>query len=204
MLRAAVGLANRDGIESLTMRKLAQELGVGAMSLYYYVANKEELLDGMVDIVFSEIDLPPSGVDWKKEMRQRAISTREALSRHRWANGLMENRMRPGPASVRVHEWVLGCLRKAGFSIETTLHAYSMLDSYIYGSALQDKTLPFDTAKQSEQVAQMMVQQISRDEFPYLAEMVGGHVSKSGYDSEGEFVFGLDVLLDAIERFRAT
>src|SRR5688572_21423872 len=125
VLHAAVALAARDGIEALTMRKLADELGAGAMSLYHYVPNKEQLLDEMVDIVFSEIELPTTDVDWKTAMRRRAYSTREVLSRHRWALGLMESRSRPGPASLRLHDAVLGCLRAAGFSIETTIQAYS-------------------------------------------------------------------------------
>src|SRR5215208_8164355 len=133
VLHAAVALAKRDGIESLTMRKLADELGAGAMSLYYYVPNKEALLDGMVDIVFSEIELPPTDVDWKTAMRQRGISVREALNRHRWAVGLMEGRLSPGPATLRNHDAVMGCLREAGFPFRSAVHAYSVLDAYIYG-----------------------------------------------------------------------
>ena len=128
------------------MRKLADELGAGAMSLYYYVPNKEELLDGMVDIVFGEIELPSTDVDWKTALRRRAISTREVLNRHRWAVGLMESRATPGPASLRLHDAVLGCLREGGFSIETAIQAYSVQDAYIYGFALQEKSLPFETA----------------------------------------------------------
>src|SRR5215210_1133690 len=121
VLPAAVALAVRDGIESLSMRKLADELGAGAMSLYHYVPNKERLLDEMVDIVFGEIELPPTGVEWRTAMRRRALSTREALNRHRWAVGLMESRKNPGPASFRLHNAVLGCLREGGFSIEMTI-----------------------------------------------------------------------------------
>ena len=138
MLRAAVALAARDGIESLTMRKLADELGAGAMSLYHHVPNKEQLLDGMVDIVFSEIEPPSTDGDWKTAMRTRALSTLEVLARHRWAIGLMEGRTSHGPANLRLHNAVLGCLRAAGFSLEMTVHAYSVLDAYIYGFALQE------------------------------------------------------------------
>src|SRR5215472_9097154 len=133
VLRAAVALADTGGISSLSMRKLGEALGVEAMSLYNHVASKGDLLDGMIDVVFGEIDLPPGDVDWKSAMRQRAISVREALRRHPWAIGLMESRTSPGPATLRHHDAVLGCLRGAGFSIEMTAHAYSLLDSYIYG-----------------------------------------------------------------------
>ena len=161
MLHAAVALAARDGIESLTMRKLADELGAGAMSLYHYVPNKEELLDGMVDIVFGEIELPSTDVDWRTAMRRRAISTREVLNRHRWAVGLMESRATPGPASLRLHDAVLGCLRKAGFSIELTIQAYSVQDAYIYGFALQEKNLPFESAEEGAAVAEEQVREFA-------------------------------------------
>jgi AcrR family transcriptional regulator len=211
VLHAAVALAARDGIESLTMRKLADELGAGAMSLYHYVPNKEELLDGMVDIVFSEIELPSTDVDWKTAMRRRAISTREVLNRHRWAVGLMESRMTPGPASLRLHNAVLGCLREGGFSIEMAIHAYSVQDAYIYGFALQEKNLPFESAEESAAVAEELVREFAElaeerqfaalaEEFPYLAEVVAGHVAKVGYDFAAEFEYGLDLILNALEK----
>ena len=212
-MRSAVALAVRDGIESLTMRKLADELGAGAMSLYYYVPNKEELLDGMVDVVFSEIELPPTGVDWRTAMRRRAVSTREVLNRHRWAVGLMESRRSPGPASFRVHNAVLGCLREGGFSVEMTIQAYSVLDAYIYGFALQEKSVPFDSAEEGAAVAQEQVRQFTEEaqaqqsaalaeEFPYLAEVVAGHVAEVGYDFATAFEYGLDLILDALEARR--
>ncbi|HET9740166.1 MAG TPA: TetR/AcrR family transcriptional regulator [Solirubrobacteraceae bacterium] len=212
-MRTAVALAVRDGIESLTMRKLADELGAGAMSLYYYVPNKEELLDGMVDVVFSEIELPPTGVDWRTAMRRRAVSTREVLNRHRWAVGLMESRRSPGPASFRVHNAVLGCLREGGFSVEMTIQAYSVLDAYIYGFALQEKSVPFDSAEEGAAVAQEQVRQFTEEaqaqqsaalaeEFPYLAEVVAGHVAEVGYDFATAFEYGLDLILDALEARR--
>ncbi|MDX6683773.1 MAG: hypothetical protein QOG94_3812 [Solirubrobacteraceae bacterium] len=213
VLRSAVALAARDGIESLTMRKLADELGAGAMSLYHHVPNKEELLDGMVDIVFGEIELPPTDVDWKTAMRRRAISTREVLNRHRWAVGVMESRATPGPASFRVHDAVLGCLREGGFSIELTIQAYSVLDAYIYGFALQEKSVPFDDAEGGAAVAEEQARQFAEDaarqqsatlaeEFPHLAEVVAGHVAKVGYDFAAAFEYGLDLILDALERRR--
>ena len=213
MLHAAVALAVREGIESLSMRKLADELGVGAMSLYHYVPNKDDLLDGMVDIVFGEIELPPTSVEWRTAMRRRAVSTRAVLNRHRWAVGLMESRRSPGPASLRLHDAVLGCLREAGFSIEMTIQAYSVLDAYIYGFALQEKSVPFESAEEGAAVAQEQVRQFAAqaeeqqsaalaEEFPYLAEVVGGHVAKVGYDFTTAFEYGLDLVLDGLEQRR--
>jgi AcrR family transcriptional regulator len=202
VLRAAVALADREGIESLTMRRLADELGAGAMSLYHYVPNKEELIDGMVGIVFGEIEPPSLELDWKTALRRRAISTREALNRHRWAVGLMEGRAKAEPASVRLHEAVLGCLREAGFSVEMTVQAYSVQDAYIYGFALQEKALPFESAEESAAVAEEQAwdAEALAAEFPYLAEVVAGHVAKVGYDFTQAFEYGLDLILDALER----
>jgi AcrR family transcriptional regulator len=215
VLETAVALAQREGLESLTMRRLADELGAGAMTLYYYVPNKETLLDGMVDIVFGEIELPTTDVDWRAAMRRRALSTREALNRHRWAVGLMESRTTPGPASLRLHDAVLGCLREAGFSIELTIQAYSVQDAYIYGFALQEKGLPFETVEESAAVAEEQYREYAElapergmgelaDEFPYLAEVVAGHVAKVGYDFAFAFEYGLDLILDALEQRRDT
>ncbi len=206
VLRTAVAFADREGIESLSMRKLADELGAGAMSLYHYVPNKDELLGGMVDIVFSEIELPSTAVDWKTAMRRRAISTRAVLGRHPWAVGLMEGRTMPGPDSLRLHDAVLGCLREAGFSIELTIQAYSVQDAYIYGFALQEKNLPFDSAEESAAVAEAQAQQVPAlaEQFPYLAEVVAGHVADVGYDFAQSFEYGLDLILDALERRRGS
>jgi AcrR family transcriptional regulator len=204
VIEAAVALAVRDGIESLSMRKLADELGAGAMSLYYYVPNKERLIDGMVDLVFGEIEPPSLELDWKTAMRRRALSTREVLNRHRWAVGLMEGRMNPGPHSIRIREAILGCLRRAGFSIEMTIQAYSVQDAYIYGFALQERSLPFESAEESTAVAQATTQDVSdiAKEFPYLAEVVVGHVATVGYDFTAAFEYGLDLILDALEERR--
>ena len=215
VLRVAVALADRKGLESLTMRKLADELGAGAMSLYHYLPNKEQLLDGMIDIVFGEIEPPAPDVDWKTALRRRAVSTREALNRHRWAVGLMESRTTPGPASLRLHDAVLGCLREGGFSIEMTIQAYSVQDAYIYGFALQEKNLPFDNVEEGAAVAEEQVREFAElaeerqfaalaEEFPYLAEVVAGHVAKVGYDFTAAFEYGLDLILDALERRRDT
>jgi AcrR family transcriptional regulator len=204
VLQAAVALAARDGIESLTMRKLADELGAGAMSLYHYVPNKEQLLDGMVDIVFSEIELPSTDVNWRTAMRKRAVSTREALGRHPWAIGLMEGRTNHGPANLRLHNAVLGCLRAAGFSIEMTVHAYSVQDAYIYGFALQERDMSSQSADDfaAEAQRQMHEYRAVLADYPHLVEVVGGYVAKSGYDYATEFLFGLDLILDGLDRLR--
>ncbi len=202
VLRAAMALADQAGIDSLTMRKLGQELGVEAMSLYNHVANKDDILDGIVDLVFGEIDLPASAGDWKTAMRRRAISAREALLRHRWAVGLMESRVTPGPATLRHHDSVIGSLRQAGFSIEAAAHAYSVMDSYIYGFALQQVTLVYDRSEQAGKVAQTFLGRFRADEYPHLAEMITEHAMKPGYDYAEEFEFGLDLILDGLERIR--
>ncbi|HEX2259705.1 MAG TPA: TetR/AcrR family transcriptional regulator [Actinomycetota bacterium] len=199
VLEAAVALADETGIDSVSMRKLGEALGVEAMSLYNHVANKGDLLDGMVDVVFSEIDLP-SGENWKVAMRQRAISARQVLGRHRWAIGRMESRASPGPATLRHHDAVLGCLRGAGFSIEMTAHAYSVLDSYIYGFALQEANLPFDDAEETAQVAEEILGQFGAGEYPHLTELAMEHVLQPGYDYGNEFEVGLDLILDGLER----
>ena len=204
ILRTAVALADREGLEKLSMRRLAEELGAGAMSLYYYVPNKERLIDGMIDVVFSEIELPSAKIDWKTALRRRARSTREALNRHRWAVGLMEGRANDGEASARLHDAVLGCLREAGFSIELTVQAYSVQDAYIYGFALQESALPFESAEESAAVAdeQGWDAEALAAQYPYLAEVVAGHVAKVGYDFTEAFEYGLDLILDGLERRR--
>jgi AcrR family transcriptional regulator len=202
VLRAAVAFADRSGLGSLSMRKLGEALGVEAMSLYNHVANKDELLDGMVDLVFAEIDLPPGSADWRTAMRQRAVSARQALKRHPWAIGLMESRTSPGPATLRHHDAVIGSLRHAGFSVAMAAHAFSVLDSYIYGFALQEAGLPFDTVEQTAEVAQMILARFPRDQYPHLTELTVEHVLRPGYDYGNEFEFGLDLILDGLERAR--
>jgi AcrR family transcriptional regulator len=202
VLRAATGLADAGGIESLTMRRLGEELGVEAMSLYRHVANKVDLLDGMIDGVFAEIDLPSGRTDWRTAMRQRAISVRAVMSRHPWATGLMESRTTPGPATLRHHDAVIGTLRGAGFSIALAAHAFSALDSYIYGFALQEASLPFDTAEETTELAQAILARMSPDAYPHLTEMATEHVLRPGYDYGDEFEFGLDLILDGLQQAR--
>jgi AcrR family transcriptional regulator len=200
VLAAAIDLADRDGIASLSMRKLAQELGVEAMSLYHHVANKDAILDGLIDLVFGEIDLPVGEADWKAAMRRRAISAREVLRRHPWATGLMESRSTPGPATLRHHDAVLGILRNAGFPLELAAHAYSLLDSYIYGFALQETSLPFNTPEETAEVAQAMMAEFPADAYPHLTEIAVEHVLQPGYSYASEYLFGLDLILDGLER----
>ncbi|MBE2318257.1 TetR/AcrR family transcriptional regulator C-terminal domain-containing protein [Solirubrobacter sp. CPCC 204708] len=201
VLAAALELADAGGLESLSMRKVATALGVEAMSLYNHVANKEDLVDGLVDLVFAEIDLPvPGAPDWKGEMRRRAVSVREVLNRHRWAVGLMESRMRPGPANLRSHNAVMGCLREAGFAFRAAVHASSLLDAYIYGFALQEASLPFDTAQDHAEVVEAKQAAVpDLTPFPYLVE-VFTEMARAGYDYATEFAFGLDLILGALER----
>jgi AcrR family transcriptional regulator len=198
VLRGAVAVADAGGIGALTMRSLARELGVKPMSLYYYVAGKDEILDCIVDLVFGEIDLPSPGGDWQAQMRRRAVSARRALRRHPWAIGLMESRANPGPATLRHHDATLATLREAGFSVAMTAHAYALLDSYIYGFALQEAALPFDPETVTE-ATEAIMQQFA-GEYPHLAEMATKHILRPGYDFGDEFEVGLTVILDALTR----
>jgi AcrR family transcriptional regulator len=201
LLQAAVALADEAGLEAFSMRGLAQELGVVPMALYKHVANKEELLDGMVDIVFSEIELPSGAVDWKSAMRRRAVSTREALKRHGWAIGMMESR-HPGPANLQNHNAVMGCLRKAGFSFEMAIHAYSVQDAYIYGFALQERDTGFETPDSAGEAARRRAETIGAlEDYPYLVEITT-KLPESGYDNAVEFAWGLDLILDGLDRLR--
>jgi AcrR family transcriptional regulator len=198
VLRAALGLADEAGIDNLTMRKLGQRLAVEAMSLYNHVRNKDDLLDGLIDLVFAEVPLPPADGGWKDAMRQRGVALREALSRHRWAIGLMESRTSPGRATLRHHDAVLGCLFAAGFSMELAAHAYAALDSYIYGFALQERGLPMEGPAETATLAEKMLAQFPADLFPHLATFTAGHVLTPGYDFAAEFEFGLDLILDGL------
>jgi AcrR family transcriptional regulator len=201
VLRAALDLADAGGLESLSMRKLAQELGGGTMSLYNHVANKDDLLDGMIDAIFSEFELPTGEDGWKTAMRKRALSVRAVLVRHRWAVGLLDSRTSPGLATLRHHDAVLGCLRGAGFSVELAAHAFSAMDSYIYGFVLQERSLPFDTPEETTELAQAMLAQFQ--DFPHLTELTTRHVLQPGYDFGNEYEFGLDLVLDGLDRARA-
>ena len=197
VLRTAVDRADEGGLEALTMRKLGRELGVEAMALYHHFANKDDLVDGMVELVFEEVDLP-AGDDWRTAMRNRATSLRAAMARHRWAIGLMESRRNPGPASLRHHDAVIGTLRGAGFSVAMTAHAYSLLDSYIYGFAMTRMNLPFETGDEVADVATTMLAPFPDGAYPHLVEFISEHAMKPGYDYEDEFEYGLEIVLDGL------
>lgn len=204
VLRAAVALGDEKGVDSLTMRKLAERLGVEAMSIYHHVPNKEAILDGMIDAVFAEIDLPSYDDDWRTSMRERAISARAVLVRHPWAIGLMDSRTNPGIASLRHRDAVIGCLRAGGFTIAGAAHAFSVLDSYIYGFALQETGMPFEaTGGDLDELAEAILEQMPRDQFPHLTELIVDHALKPGYAYAEEFGIGLDLVLDGLERSRS-
>jgi AcrR family transcriptional regulator len=201
VLEAAVALADEIGLEAFSMRGLAQELGVVPMALYKHVGNKDELLDGMVDIVFDQMEFTAEGEDWRSALRHRAITAREAIKRHGWAIGLMESR-HPGPANLRHHNATMGCLRQAGFSFEMAVHAYSVQDAYIYGFALQEKDLGFKTPESAGKAAQRRAARIGRlDDYPYLAE-IATKLPESGYNTDDEFAWGLDLILDGLEQLQ--
>ncbi len=201
VLHAAVDLADEGGVEGLSMRKLGERLRVEAMSLYNHVANKEDLLDGMVDVVFGEIGAPQTGSGWKPAMRRRAVAARAVLARHPWAIGLMESRTRPGAANLRHHDAVLGVLREAGFPSGMAIHAYNLLDSYIYGFALQERSLPFGSPEELAEVGESFLRQIPADAYPNLRK-VAIELIESGFNYANEFEFGLDLILDGLETIR--
>jgi AcrR family transcriptional regulator len=199
VLRSAMAVADAGGIASLTIRSLAHELGVKPMSVYYHVANKDEILDGIVDVVFSEIDLPSAVTDdWRDQMRRRACSARAVLRSHPWAIGLLESRTSPGPATLRHHDAVIATLRAAGFSQALTAHAYALLDSYTYGFALQEAGLPFEDPDAMTDVAGPIIERFATGDYPHLVEMAGEYYMQPGYDFGDEFEFGLDLILDAL------
>jgi len=200
VLSAAVAIADRGGLPGLTIRSLAKELGAKPMSVYYYVASKDDLLDSLVDIVFDEIELPDPEGDWRQEMRRRAVSARARLKQHPWAIGLLESRTSPGPATLRHHEVVLACLRHAGFSLELTAHAYALIDSYVYGFALQEASLPFEGPDTVGAVAEPIMALMATGAYPTMVEMARSYYMQPGYDFGDEFEFGLDLILDGLER----
>ncbi len=201
VLRAALALADRDGIESLTMRRLASELDVEAMTLYYYLPRKRDILDGIFDIVMGEIGIPSSDVDWKPALRRSAISAHDVLLRHPWAAGLVWT-AGPGPARLRYMDALLGRLREAGFSADATHHAYHVLDSHVVGFTLWEAGYAA-VANDMDDVLPSLVSQLSRDAYPYLIEHIEYHLAPTPTDEgEGSFEFGLDLILDGLERFR--
>jgi AcrR family transcriptional regulator len=203
VLTAAVGIADAGGLGGLTIRSLAQELDVKPMSVYHHVTNKDAILDGIVDLVFAEIELPPGDGDWRAEMRARATSARGALRRHPWAIGLMESRTSPGPATLRHHDAVLGSLRAGGFPVRLAGHAYAVLDSYVYGFAVQEAGLPFEGSEQVADLAESIMEGFDAGQYPHLTELAVEVVMQPGYDFGDEFDFGLDLILDGLARLKS-
>jgi AcrR family transcriptional regulator len=202
VLRGAMAVADAGGLGSLTIRSLAGELGVKPMSVYHHVASKDDILKELVDLVFAEIELPVPGRDWRSELSRRADSARDVLRRHRWAIGLLESRTRPGPANLRHHDAVIATFRAAGFSEEMTAHAYALVDSYVYGFALQEASLPFEGPDSVGDVAEPIMEAMAAGEYPHLVEMATSYYLRPGYDFGEEFRFGLDLILDGLERSR--
>lgn len=199
VLEAAIELADEIGIESLTIRRLAEKLDVGPMTIYHHVPSKDDIIDGMVEAVFSEIESPPTDVDWKAAMRRRCVSARTVLNRHPWAAPLMESRTAPGPANLSHHDAVLGCLRGGGMSLQLAAHAYAVLDSFIYGFAFEEATLPAQGGEFAE-ITEQIAAHFPADQYPHLAELAFEHVLKPGYDFGDSFEFGLDLIIDGLDR----
>ena len=198
VIRSAVAVADAGGINALTIRSLAQSLGVKPMSVYHYVANKDEIIDSIVDLVFNEIELPIVGGDWRVETRRRADSARQVMGRHPWAIPLLQSRVNPGPGTLRHHEAMIRSFRDAGFSIGSTAHAVALVDSYVYGFALSEAALPIHGPDTVPEIAESMMQQFSPELYPYLLEFTLQHVVQPDYDFGAEFTFGLEVILDGL------
>jgi AcrR family transcriptional regulator len=201
VLAGAMTVADAGGIGALTIRSLAQELGVKPMSVYHYVAGKDEIIDSIVDLVFSEIDLPVAGADWRTEMIRRANSARRVLAVHPWATALLQSRLHPGPATLRHHNAFIATLRTAGFSIGLTAHAFALIDSYVFGFALSDNALPIHGPESvADTAASMMEQFFDPEAYPYLLEFTMEHVMRPDYDFGKEFEYGFAVILDGLAR----
>lgn len=204
VLLGAVALADEIGVEPLTMRRLADAVGSKPMTLYSYVENKDDVLDGMVDVVFGEIDPPPHDLPWRAALRHRCVSAREVLRRHPWAVPLMESRTSPGPRSLHHHDAVLGCLRDGGLPTPVVAHAYAIVDAFVYGFAVQEASLPGGgVGEEWDDVTADISSQLPVDDFPHLAAFTAEHVLQPGYDFGDSFEVGLDLVLDGIERLAA-
>jgi len=199
VLRAAVRIADEGGLEALSMRAIGRRLGVEAMSLYHHVAGKNEVLDGSADLGLAEIDLPVDEVDWRAAMRARALSAREAFARHPWAPALVDARVRGGPGRLRYLETVLAILRRAGFTLEHALRAFSLLDGYLYGSCQQSATRAATDAGGAD-AAKAFLRALPAKEFPNLAAMAAQQAAGAGVDDDRDFEFGLDLILDGLQR----
>ncbi|MFD1374036.1 TetR/AcrR family transcriptional regulator C-terminal domain-containing protein [Actinoplanes sichuanensis] len=200
MIAAAVQLADEDGLATPAMRKIATALGVEAMSLYNHVSNKDDILDGMVDLVFTELELPVPGESWQDATRRHAASLRAALTRHPWATGVLQSRPAPGPGNRRHNDAVLGVFRRAGFPLVLTAHAVSVIDSYVYGFALQSTNMPIATPEEVAEVADGILRDLDAEQYPHLTEMIVDHALQPGYAYGDEFDYGLDLIINGLER----
>jgi AcrR family transcriptional regulator len=198
IVAAAVELADIEGLAALSMRSVARRLGVMPMSLYNHIANKEELLDGMVDAVFAEFYAPVPGGDWRSELRRRAVTAREALKRHPWAVGLMDSRRNAGYETLVHHDAVIGCLREAGFSLTLTGHAFAVLDAHLYGFMVQELSMPFEPGQDLAELGNQIVAALPEGQLPYFREFTLEHALRPGYDFGDEFEIGLDLVLDGL------
>jgi AcrR family transcriptional regulator len=202
VLQAALALADEEGIEALSMRRLADELGVKAMSLYNHVANKDDLLDGIVDAAYREITIPSAEAGWKTKVRELAVSVHETLLRHHWASGLQMHR-RPGSGRLRYGDTLLGYFRDSGFSKNLTYHAYHIIESYTLGFTIQVLSYRSVDMEQFSEVAARFMRGEYRDEYPHFSEHVQQHMEPGpGQDDVNAYELGLDVLLDGLERLR--
>jgi AcrR family transcriptional regulator len=199
VLDGAIALADEIGVHALTIRRLADALDTKPMTIYHHLPGKEAILDGMIDRVFAQIDQPPAGLGWKAAMRHRCMSARQVLNQHPWAAPLMEARTNRGPETLGHHDAVLGCLRGGGLSLQMTAHVYALLDSYVYGFALVEASLPTTGGTEMADLASGLIEPLPHDTFPHLSEFTTGHVLQPGYDYRTEFEFGLDLILDALE-----
>ena len=199
ILATAVDIADERGVGAVTMREVASRLGVEAMSLYNHVANKDDILDGMTDLVAKQFDLPEDVAHWREAMRRRAVSAHEVFGRHPWAPMLFDSRESSGPARLHYFDWVLGKLMTAGFSVDGAARAFSLLDSYIYGFGIQQFNFSADSGVSTEEMAEAILAYIPAETYPYLHRMAS-HAMQVGYDAEADFDFGLEILLDGLER----
>ncbi len=203
IIDAAVRVADRGGLTQVSMRTVGHELGVEAMSLYHHLAGKDALLDGLANWAFARIELPDPRLPWRRAMTERAGSARRVLAQHPWALGLIESRRSPGPALLRHHESVLACLRHNGFSVALASHAFSAIDAYVYGFVLTELNLPFGADESAEEFVTEIQEMLPADEFPHLIEMVTEQVVGKDYAYGDEFEFGLELVLDGLERHLA-
>jgi AcrR family transcriptional regulator len=202
ILRAAIVVADERGISAVTMRAVASALGVEAMSLYNHIANKDDMLDGMIDLVVEEITLPEDTGDWRDAMRCRAVLAHEAFTRHPWAPALIDSRETSGPARLRYLDWVLGVLVRAGFTLVSAGRCFSVLDSYVYGFGRQQSNASAEESgaaeASAEEMAAAFMEAIPPDQYPYLHDMTL-RVMGDGWDADASFRFGLEIVLDGLE-----